>query len=671
VRGSDTQVAAAAAANSSQSDAGLGSIFDNTIEVDQELGWADGIMRGTVGATSTNGLPLTYKVVSAPTLGGKVNLPTANNPTGNFTYLPYQTTLEAAGTTETFKIMVAETTGFDTFLTNLPILGLFVPSLLDKLYQTPILSSLLAPIIGSSQIVTFNADPYSSAAGRPTAFTYMMPSFDGTLISVNYFPAMSVTDGVAENAPTVLNGPGLGSAGGTDPDGQWNLGGMVPGIATLRTDSIPGYDGGMGGYNVVTWDPRGEFESGGRLQLDSPFWEGRDTSAIISWLTSDQNVARDQIKMESPDDPWIGMVGGSYGGGIQLAVAGTPDKRIDAIVPTITWNNLPESLYPNNTFKTGWGDLLGLALLTTGARINTQIYEGLITGNLFGLLSDKSLALIADSGSSILVNNIDIPTLFIQGAVDGLFVLNQAIQNAMQMTAANPDTPMKMSFGCFGHGVCLDPKPTSQDQNIYNLKWLDQYIGGVDGAAEDIPNFQWWDQKGVYHSSDLMPFDPAFNNPEPLVYQGTGGNMVLVPVLGGSGPASGVEVPLNFTVPTEAKNAFNVDIDLPTGTTIMGAPTLSFSYNGLGISRAVYAQLVDNATGRVVGNLVTPVPVTLDGQQHTVELPMEWIAYTSELANDNLTLQITSSTTAYEQAWAYGWINIGDIALDIPTVAGG
>jgi ABC-2 type transport system ATP-binding protein len=327
-------------------------------------------------------------------------------------------------------------------------------------------------------------------------------------------------------------------------------------------------------------------------------------------------------------------------------------------------------LYPNNTFKTGWGDLLGLALLTTGARINTQIYEGLLTGNLFGWLSDRSEALIADSGSSILVNNIDIPTLFIQGTVDGLFTLNQAVQNAMQMTAASPEAPMKMSFGCFGHGYCLDPMPTSQNQNIYNLKWLDQYVGGVADAAEDIPNFQWWDQKGVYHSSDLMPFDPAFNNPEPLSFEGTGGNMVLVPILGGSGPANGVEVPLNFTIPTEAKNAFDVAVNLPIGTEIMGQPTLAFSYSGFGISRAVYAQLVDNATGRVVGNLVTPVPVTLDGQQHTVELPMEWIAYTAGTAGDNLTLQITSSTTAYEQAWAYGWINIGDIALDIPTVAG-
>ena len=45
------------------------------------------------------------------------------------------------------------------------------------------------------------------------------------------------------------------------------------------------------------------------------------------------------------------MVGGSYGGGIQLVTAGI-DPRVDVIVPGIAWNNLEDSLYPNQTFKT-------------------------------------------------------------------------------------------------------------------------------------------------------------------------------------------------------------------------------------------------------------------------------------------------------------------------------
>lgn len=654
-------------------------IFGNSIVVDPEMEWVEGILRGTLDATSTSGDLLKYKVVSDPSLGGKIHIATSDGAlldTGDFSYLPDQSTLVNTGLNEQFSIMVSEWTGFDQFLKSIPVLGLFVEPIVNLLYQVPILNQLLAPLIGDSQIVDFNENPSTLADDRPVAFTYMMPSFDGTLISVNYFPAKNVALGDVDDAPTILNGPGLGSAGGTDPDGQWNLTGMVPGIEPLRSDEFTDPSGndyvGGGGYNVVTWDPRGEFASGGILQLDSPFWEGRDTSAIISWLTSDSNTAASQIQMEDDDDPLIGMVGGSYGGGIQLATAGTPDKRIDAIVPTITWNNLPQALYPSDTFKTAWGDLLLLALVTTGARINTQIYKGILTGNLLGWLSETSQAMIAASGSTMLVNNIDIPTLFVQGTVDGLFTLDQAVKNSQQIATANPLAPNKMVWFCGGHGFCRDNKPQEQDQVINNLKWLDQYVAGdPDDPADTIPNFTWYDQKGIGYSSTLMPYDPNFNNADQLSFEGEGGNMVIVPVIGGSGPASAkdTEILLNFTIPTEARNAFNVDVDLPTGTVIAGAPQLSFTYQGLGTTRSVFAQLVDNKTGRVVGNLVTPITVDLDGRQHTVDIPMEYIAYSADDSGDTLTLQITSSATAYENFTSFGVINVSNINLNIATVA--
>ena len=51
------------------------------------------------------------------------------------------------------------------------------------------------------------------------------------------------------------------------------------------------------------------------------------------------------------------MVGGSYGGGIQLVTAAT-DCRVDAIVPTIAWHSLVTSLDKADTVKIGWSDLL-------------------------------------------------------------------------------------------------------------------------------------------------------------------------------------------------------------------------------------------------------------------------------------------------------------------------
>jgi ABC-2 type transport system ATP-binding protein len=218
-------------------------------------------------------------------------------------------------------------------------------------------------------------------------------------------------------------------------DGKWE-----------PTDSSLSYDGGVG-YNVITWDPRGEWDTRDRtlpgLQIDNPFFEGRDASAIISWASSAANPARTQVKMESPGDPLIGMVGGSYGGGIQWVTAAT-DPRVDAIAPQISWNSLISSLYPNtNQFKTGWGSILLLALAASGAQINPQIYAGIGTGVTLGWLSETAQAVLSSAGPTALLNNIDIPTLIFQGMEDGLFQLQESVTNA-ESIYDNPGATTKL-----------------------------------------------------------------------------------------------------------------------------------------------------------------------------------------------------------------------------------
>jgi len=74
----------------------------------------------------------------------------------------------------------------------------------------------------------------------------------------------------------------------------------------------------------------------------------------------------------------------------------------------------------------------------------------------------------------------------------------------------------------------------------------------------------------------------------------------------------------------------------------------------------VYAQLVDETSGLVLGNIVTP-----DGREHTVDIPLDDIAYTTP-PGGKLKLQITSSATNFENFTSFGVINIGDITLDVP-----
>jgi ABC-2 type transport system ATP-binding protein len=312
-------------------------------------------------------------------------------------------------------------------------------------------------------------------------------------------------------------------------------------------------------------------------------------------------------------------------------------------------------------------------LLGTGARFNPQFGMGTLTGDLFGWLSSSSQAFLADSGSTILANNIDIPTQLISGTTDVLFPLQQPVTTAQQINTSNPQTPVAMTWFCGGHGGCENPVNPEQDEILLqnNLKWLDQYVAGNGTPADTIPTFQWFDQEGGYYTSGLMPYDPAFNNPESLEFDGTGGLLGIVPFIGGSGPQTAASFPLSLGQAAEARNALNVSVPLAVGTKIAGAPTLSFTYTGLGTSRFLFAQLVDESTGLVVGNINTPVPVTLDGREHDVELPLEYIAYTAYDSADSLTLQITSSATSFWNFTSFGVANISDIKLLVPTVAGG
>ncbi len=618
-----------------------------------------GVITSSVHGTDANGLPLAYAVLSAPSAGGKVNL---NATTGTFAFLPDASVFTSPSHTESFSILVHEVTPFVSALaplTALPIVGTFVDQTLTALYTTPILNTLLVPLIGNAVVtpVTVDVDAVNPS-GNPIAFTTKVISFDGTPISTNFFPALGLqTD---QLAPTLLNGPGLGGAGNTNPSSVIDIPTMVPGLAPLRG----------AGYNVVTWDPRGEFASGGVLQLDSPAFEGKDVQAIINWVAQQPNT-----ELDSTGDPRMGMVGGSYGGGIQLVTAAI-DHRVDAIVPTISWNSLTDSLYPKQTFLTSFGTLLLLDLVQAEARINPQIYGATLMGDLLGSLSPSDVALLESSGPGSLVSKITAPTLLIQGTVDDLFPLQQAVTNA-QLLAAN-QIPVKMIWYCGGHGVCLDPGVDQADQASRiladELAWVNQYVmKDPDAPADDIPAFQWIDQNGTFFSSDVMPSNPAFEG-TPITASSTGGTLPIAPLLGGSGPVTlpaGAPLGLGLALGSKASNALNLSVPVSSGTQIVGAPELSFTYSGIGTSRAVYAQIVDEQTGRVLGNIVTPIPVTLDGQTRTVSIALGQladIAYTAPSGGGTLTLQLVGTATPFENFTSIGAISVSNMTLSLPTV---
>jgi len=587
--------------------------------------------------------------------GGKVTTNVLPNPSPTPGYnpqsaalLPYATWLDG-GTrgTEQFRVGIREYTDFDRFFTNVPVIGdiVFKP-VLHFLQDTPLISDLLAPIIGSSVVVPIDVDIAALAADRTLAFTYKVKSFDGTEISTNFFPSDRIA--TTGTAPSVIIGSGFGFSGQTAPYALYALKDEVPGVYTLRSE----------GYNVITYDPRGRFDSAGQVHMANPEYEGKDVSALVSWVAATTPAA-----LNAPGDPKIGLVGGSYGAALQFASAA--DERIDAMVPVNGWDTLLESFYPNETFRTAYGALTILSLLRTGSRVYPPLYWAFGSGMLANWIGPLSTSLLNQSNPPL--DQLKAPTLMIRGIVDVLFPLQQGTASAQTILANGNDVPLKMQWICTGHGVCNDPYGNDQTQAMAlgTLSWLAQYVAGAGPFADSLPNFLWFDQNGTRYTSSLMPFQEGFNDLPDVKASAEGGLLPLVPILGGSG-----ELTLTGIVSgTSASNAVTIDVapeQLAAGTQVVGTPSISFSYRGLGVGGgAVYAQVVNKTTGLVLGNVVSPVPVRLDGFKHTVSVDIGEIAYTVG-EGDSLQVQITGSATPFFNL-GLGLIDISDLTVTLPN----
>ncbi|WP_260757016.1 CocE/NonD family hydrolase [Mycobacterium sp. SMC-8] len=532
------------------------------------------------------------------------------------------------------------------WLQHVPVLGRFVVTpLVHLVHALPFVGEFLHPLIG------WPVD-HDAAPGDPKPRTVRVTSFDGAKIYVHFMPAKGLKAG--ESAPTVLSGPGLGLPGATtlgiDIDGF--LPNDVVGVGMLR----------KAGYNVVTWDPRGEWHSEGTMFLDSPDYEGRDVSHIISWLSTLDAVEK------VDGDPKIGMVGASYGGGIQLAAAAI-DHRIDAIVPTIAWNNLTDVLFPRQAVNSGWGTLLPTVLALTLAREHPRIFPVAISGVLLGYADPADIELVESFGYQDQLQDITIPTLLIQGTVDTLFTLDQAHRNAVELIEAGTTT--KVLWYCGGHGACLSSFNDGRKVWGETLEWLDRYVKGED--VETGPQFEWVDQNGEWYSSETYPVGSTGAPIE--ASSDDRKTLPFVPFIGGSGPNPAillrglVRTLVGLPSAAPALNAVNLRVpDVDVETQIVGAPELTLTYSGRGTAKHVYAQIVDDETGLVLGNQATPIPVELDGESHTVTFSMEQVAHTLQ-PGQSVTVQIVTSTFSFLNFYSWGHVTVEGMSIKLPTVS--
>ncbi|MGQ0528394.1 MAG: CocE/NonD family hydrolase [Panacagrimonas sp.] len=202
------------------------------------------------------------------------------------------------------------------------------------------------------------------------------------------------------------------------------------------------------GYGVLSFDQRGFGASGGTVTVMDPDRDGASLIALVDWA----QVNLDWLQYRD-GNMVLGAYGGSYGGGYQLLLNNIdPRRRLDAIVPSITWNDLSYSLSPGGVLKSGYG----VALTAVGevgsiANLDNEVRRLLINGLANNRFSDEEQARLIYRSNRYFCDGDSQPgrraasapravdALFFQGMHDVLFNLNEAVANYECQSRAGGD----------------------------------------------------------------------------------------------------------------------------------------------------------------------------------------------------------------------------------------
>ncbi len=283
------------------------------------------------------------------------------------------------------------------------------------------------------------------------------------------------------------------------------------------------------GYAVLSYSGLGFGKTTCKITLDDPDYDGKAGKQMVDVLAgkraytpagSSTPKLLKSIAAESAGDPRVGMIGGSYGGQIQYAVA-KQDPRIDAIIPIITWNDLSYSLAPNGVAKKQWIDLFTAAGIASGAEnapadpetqvgcpnFTDQACVGITSLNTLGYPDAGTVALAKHASVASYVKQVKAPTLLVQGQKDTLFNLNEAMATYSSLKAQG--TPVKMVWQSWGHSGST-PVPGELDFGAASLRdsylgtrflnWMNHYVRGQSTATTG-PQFEYFRDWVKYDTS--------------------------------------------------------------------------------------------------------------------------------------------------------------------------
>ena len=427
------------------------------------------------------------------------------------------------------------------------------------------------------------------------------------------------------------------------------------------------------GYVVLTWTARGFGKSSGQISMNAAQGEIADIKELISYL-----VTRKEVKKESSANPIVGIVGESYGGAAALLSAAV-DKRIDAAIADITWNNLNQALFPQSSkdlsepgpFKKVWtGTFFSLATLQNAAlgecgALAAQWCAAYKSAVINERPSAQEITLLNSVSPSAVLSEISAPTLVSQGQSDSLFPLNESLKTFTALKKNNSAVSLIWHGGGHDGG-------TNEDEylRVQYLNWFDKYLNGKDIS---IPTFQFTKTNGSISLQDstvipknffstTAPDQATINSidllPKPaLMAHPIGGIPSAISSLPGIGSAGSVAATVVSGISgfspafLPGQSGFLESAKLQKAVSIVGPSRIKVRItSSSGEATLFFSLLSKSASGAITqpNGVVAPIKISgipAGGREITVELPSVIL---DAAVGDSLAVGISTTDQGYE-----------------------
>jgi hypothetical protein len=517
------------------------------------------------------------------------------------------------------------------------------------------------------------------------------------------------------------------------PDSAWPVIGIYHGWGGSKL-ALNGTDAQRAltrGYAVFSMTDRGWGASCGAAMRTDPRCVGKGYIHLMhnGYEVRDAQYALGQLADDGVIDPAkIGATGGSYGGGMSIALGALRNRTqlpngtlvpwtsplgkpmtIAATVPEYTWSDIAYALTPNgsnldyvanasylsgghrvgvqkqawNTTLYGAGALLGYyAPIGTDSAADITGWKNLTdTGGPFDA-NPAATAMVSEltaNHSAYYVDNsvAPAPALLANGFNDDLFPVDESLRYYNQVRAKYPNAPISMFHLDFGHSPRAGAISTADRAalTVAENAWLDYYVrgvgpepadarGGVDILTSKCP----LSGAGVrYHAASW-----ALLAPGEIRLDGGAAQTIVAP---GTAPSNAFTSGDVCTTTTSADNASAATYKVPAATaayTLAGSPTIVASLDVKGANDMVAARLydVDGATERLIARGVQrPVGVGDGPTQQVFQLhPQAWTVQPGHVLKLELLAQDSTYLRTAGSAAPQQSIGVSALQLRLPVV---